>query len=370
MAPQTIAAMSQVCAQPVVVEQLQAAACRYVSSICGTEAALVTCGAAAGLMLGASAILAGWDMGKIERLPETANMPNEFIIARAHRNGYDHAIRAAGARLVEVGMDEIRSGAGVRRTEAWEYSIAITPNTAGVVYVLTRDSRPALEDVVAVAHAHNLPVLVDAAAQLPPVSNLKSICASGADLVTFSGGKAIGGPQASGILCGRKDLVGSAFLQMMDLDEHPTHWDPPSEFIEPGRLVGPPRHGIGRMLKVGKEQVFGLLSALEQFTPSAVDERISTRMRWLARLRDLLNEQTIEVILESHPRPLLKVYVDSHRVGLSAMDLCQKLQQGSPPIYVNHAFLSDGWIAIEPTCLAESEVPLLASRIIAELSQK
>src|SRR5207247_3523684 len=113
---------------------------------------------------------------------------------------------------------------------------------------------------VAKAHARGLPVLVDAAGELPPRSNLRSIVATGADLVAFSGGKAIRGPQATGILCGRRDLVGSAALQMLDLDDHFELWDPPANLIDKTKLPGMPRHGLGRGFKVSKEQIAALLT--------------------------------------------------------------------------------------------------------------
>src|SRR5205809_8085744 len=121
----------------------------------------------------------------MEKLPHTGGFPHEFVVAREHRSGYDHAVRAAGAKLVEVGFHEIVAGAGVRRVEAWEYEAAFGPSTAGVLYVYDPQSRPPLAEVVARAHARGLPVLVDAAGELPPRSNLRDILASGADLVAF-----------------------------------------------------------------------------------------------------------------------------------------------------------------------------------------
>src|SRR5205085_4725275 len=125
-------------------------------------------GAAAALTLGTAAILTGLDCGRMERLPWCAGFAHEFVIAREQRNGYDHAVRAAGARLVEVGFHEILANAGVRRTEAWEYEAAFTANTAGVLYVFAPDARPPLPEVVERAHRRGLPVLVDAAGELPP----------------------------------------------------------------------------------------------------------------------------------------------------------------------------------------------------------
>src|SRR6185436_3434636 len=112
-----------------------------------------------------------------------------------------------------------------------------------------------------------------------PRANLRIIVATGADLVCFSGGKAIRGPQATGILCGRRDLVGAAALQMLDLDDHDELWEPPPEFIDRSRLPGIPRHGIGRALKVSKEQIVALLTALRLFSSGAYEHEIPTMQR-------------------------------------------------------------------------------------------
>src|SRR5580704_2917319 len=142
---------------------LQGVASRAIAEATGAEAGLVTSGAAAALTLGAAAVLTGYDLNRMEQLPHSAGFPHEFVMAREQRNGYDHAVRAAGARLVEVGFNEVVAGAGVRRTEAWEYAAAFGPLTAGVFYVHDPCSRPPLPEVVALAHRRGLPVLVDAA---------------------------------------------------------------------------------------------------------------------------------------------------------------------------------------------------------------
>src|SRR5437899_3251389 len=183
-------------------------------------------------------------------------------MARNHRNAYDHMIRLDGVRIVEAGLDEVGLGAGVRGVEGWEIEAAITERTAAIAYVQKPGGRPALEEVTRIARSHDVPVLVDAAAELPPVANLRRLIERGASLVAFSGGKAIRGPQASGILCGRRDLVMSAALQMIDMDSRFDTWDPPREFIDKSKLKGIPRHGIGRGFKVGKEEVVGLITAL------------------------------------------------------------------------------------------------------------
>jgi L-seryl-tRNA(Ser) seleniumtransferase len=201
-APMPQAVLDAYCAaarDSVPLDQLQGAASRIIAETTGAEAGLVTSGAAAALLLGTAAILARYDLHRIESLPH-CDFPREFIVPREQRNGYDHAVRAAGARLVEVGFHEPVAGSGVRRCEAWEIEAAIGADTAGILYVHDVHARPPLTEVVAVAHAHGLPILVDAAGELPPREHLRSILATRADLVAFSGGKSIRGPQASGIL--------------------------------------------------------------------------------------------------------------------------------------------------------------------------
>jgi L-seryl-tRNA(Ser) seleniumtransferase len=357
--------------ESVPLDRLQGAACRIIAEVTGTEAGLVTAGAAAALTLGAAAILAGDDLGRMERLPHCDGFPNEFVVAREHRNGYDHAVRAAGARLAEVGFHEIVSGAGMRRVEAWEYAAAFGPRTAGVLYVLTAGSRPPLADVVKIAHAHHLPVLVDAAAELPPKANLKAIAATGADLVAFSGGKAIRGPQATGILCGRRALVGSAALQMLDIDEHVDLWQPPPELIDRDKLPGMPRQGIGRAMKVSKEQIVALLTALKEFGSSAYDDEPAAQAKRLQRIAETLAGSAARCrLLESEPEclPLLEIAVDERKLGRTAVQVCGRLRDGSPPCYVGHWALDEGKLLIHPLHLNDERAGQLARRLREELT--
>ena len=172
----------------------------------------------------------------------------------------------------------------MRDAEAWEFADAIGPKTAAVLWVAHPSAQPSLAAVAAVAHEAGVPVIVDAAAELPPASNLRRFLAEGADLVAFSGGKAIGGPQASGILAGRRDLIMAAALQMLDLDIWLEQFRPDPAFIDLKRLKGLPAHGIGRPCKVGKEQIVGLLTALDLFLAEDDGQRTA---RWTALLEEL-----------------------------------------------------------------------------------
>ena len=169
------------------IAELQAAASRVIAEITGSEAGYVTSGAAAGLLLGAAACVTGLDPGKMNRLPDTTGMKDEIVMVRSQRNFYDHAIRGAGVRIVEVGLPDRFAGAGVRDAEGWEIDQAIGERTAAVFYVASASARPPLAEVVKIAHGRGVSVLVDAAAQLPPADNLRRFVALGADLVAFSG---------------------------------------------------------------------------------------------------------------------------------------------------------------------------------------
>ncbi len=340
------------------IAELQAAAGALIAQVTGAESGYVTSGAAAGLMLSTAACVTGLDPGKMNRLPDTTGMKNEVIMPRSHRNFYDHAVRSVGVKLIEVGLPDRFSGAGVRDTEAWEIADAITQNTAAIVYVAQSHARPALPDVTGVAHKHGVPVIVDAAGQLPPVSNLKRFVAEGADLVCFSGGKTIGGPQASGILCGRKDLISAVALQHLDLDVHFDLWHPPISLIDKSTLPGAPQHGVGRPCKAGKEQIVGLMVALKQFVAEGDDVR---QARWGKLIADLsaaigsLKGAQVSVD-ERRMVPVLQLTLENPDRGIT---LVEQLMAGNPSIHVNTMGVYQGVLVFSPMCLdAEMIVPI------------
>jgi len=292
-------------------------------------------------------------------------------MVRSQRNFYDHAVRTVGVRIVEVGLPDRYAGAGVRDAEAWEIADAISDRTAAVFYVADRQARPPLPAVVETAHAAGVPVLVDAAAQLPPASNLRRFIAEGADLVAFSGGKAIGGPQGSGILCGKRDLIMSAALQQLDLDIFWEQWQPPANLIDRARLKGVPQHGIGRPCKVGKETIVGLLAALRIFIAEGDAAR---HRRWLALMTELaeglrgLNGTRVDLVgaasIEDVPQVVLTL---NGTAGISALDLIIRLQSASPAIQADPADVDRGIVAFNPICLKPGEPALVAQSVRALL---
>jgi L-seryl-tRNA(Ser) seleniumtransferase len=360
--PEVRAAMADAMARCVDIVELHARASEVIAGHTGGEAGLVTSGAAAGLLLGTAACITGLDPGAMARLPVSHG--GEIVMVRSQRNQYDHALRATGLAIVEVGLPDRYAGAGCRDAEPWEIGDAIGERTKLVHWVADPHSLPPLEAVVEVAHARGVPVLVDAAAQLPPKTALRSFIAAGADLVAFSGGKALGGPQGSGILCGRRELIAAAALQMLDMDYPAGFFRPPPAFIDAERLPGLPPHGIGRPCKVGKEQIVGLLTALELFV---AEEDETRHARWLATVQAIAGQ------LDDLPGVTLELRSDAAvptlALGLedaaAALALYEGLVSGRPCVHLGPQELASGRLVLNPMCLAEDDLPRLTERLRA-----
>jgi L-seryl-tRNA(Ser) seleniumtransferase len=365
MHPEVAEAMAEASQHCVEMAELQARASEIIAEITGAEAGLVTSGAAAGLLLGTAACVTGLDSGRMNRLPDTSGMANEIVIVRSQRNFYDHLIRAVGIRLVEIGLPDRYAGAGARDAEAWEIADALSERTAAVHWVAGPNARPRLEQVVEVAHAAGVPVLVDAAAQLPPASNLRRFIEVGADLVTFSAGKAIGGPQAAGILCGRRYLVMAAALQNLDLDVFYELWAPPAHFIDKTRLKGLPQHGIGRSCKIGKEQIVGLLTALRLFVE---EDHAARRARWRGLMQELVDglagfQHARVHLLDEGEVPEVALDVDEAAAGVSALELVKRLEHGTPAVFANPGSVDRGRILFNPMALKDGDPAQIAERV-------
>jgi len=366
MAPEVSEAMRAATSHSVDIPELQAAASKVIAEATGAEAGIVTSGASAAILVGTAACLTGMDPGRMNRLPDTRGFPNEIIVVRSQRNSYDHAMRAAGAILVEVGLADRYTGAGVRDAEPWEIRDAITERTAAVYYLARPESLPPLRQVAAVAHEAGLPVIVDAAAELPPLANLKRFIAEGADLVAFSGGKAIGGPQGAGLLCGRRNLVGAALLQQLDLDYAVDEWEPPAGLVDRRNLAGMPRHGIGRSCKVGKEEIVGVLTALRLFTREG-DKGRHDRLKAAgdALLAGLAGLRGIAASIIADPdgtgMPMVELVLD--RKGLSVARLMSELRGGKPRIEIIPWKPEAGRLLVNLSCLRSDDPAVIAGRL-------
>lgn len=243
--------------------ELQRKAGERIAALTGNEACYICSGAAAGIAIAVAACITGTDPAAIARLPHFEGPPAEVIIHRAHRNGYDHAARQTGARLVEIGM--------AHSTQRWELEAAISPRTACVLYFAgahyATGALP-LADVVEIAHERGVPVLVDAAAQIPPIAALWQYTRElGADAAIFSGGKGMRGPQSSGLVLGRRAIIEACYRN------------------------GSPNQSIGRPMKVGKEEMLGILAAvawsLSQDEPALLAGYEASVQRWIAGLQGI-----------------------------------------------------------------------------------
>jgi D-glucosaminate-6-phosphate ammonia-lyase len=348
--PEALDAMREASQMLVNMDELNEAAGAAIARMLGAEAAFITAGASSGLILQAAACIAGDDPAKITRLPDTREMKNEIVIQRAHRFAYDQAYRIPGGLLVEIGL--------ARRTQPFELDDAINERTAAVAYLVSPFTRPpgilSLEEVIAIAHRRNVPVIVDAASMLPPRENLTKFIRLGADLVSFSGGKGIRGPQSTGFLIGRRDLIRAALLN------------------------GSPNQAIGRAAKTSKEEIAGLLAALEIF----LGEDEAAEMK---RYRDLCTTmadglagiQGLRVVVEHDPVnrviPHTCIYFTEEWRGPSGHAVQVALAKGEPHIYVQQGGHQGGYfdeIAIDPINLQPGDEAILVKRLREELARR
>ncbi len=364
--PEVAEAMVEASRHCVDMGELQAAASREIAAVTGAEAGYVASGAAACLLLAAAACLARLDPARMARLPDADGRADQIIMVRSQRNFYDHAIRASGASIIEVGLPDRYAGAGVRDAAIWEIEAAISPNTAAIFYVADAAAQPPLADITRVAAQLGVPVIVDAAAQLPPQDNLKRFIREGADIVVFSGGKALGGPQASGFLCGKRDLIMSAALQHLDLDVYEDMWDPPTSLIDRSLLKGMPSHGIGRTCKVGKEEIIGLLTALRLFVAEGDARRHAV---WLRRLqsvhKSVADDAKIIAQIENADAldavPLL--VIRPQRAEVNIRGVIAKLIAGDSSVHVDPARRASNVLVINPVALNDSDIPTLGAAL-------
>ncbi len=352
MCPEAVEAMVEASRADVAIEDLQAAASRVIARHTGAEAGLVTSGAFAALALGTGACITGLDVARMNRMPRHAYEAGcEVVICRHHRNSYDKAFEVPGARLVEVGLLDRALGVGVREVEPEEIEAALTPRTVAVAYVAMEGVGPPLAEVVAVARRRGVPVVVDAANQVPPMRNLRRFIAEGADLVAMSGGKAFRGPQSTGFLCGRRDLVAAALLQQLDMDVAPAAWTPPPGLV-PGPLAGVPRHGFGRGFKVGKEEIAAAVVALETFVAREPEYQQEWAERCRGVVRGVAGLPGVEAVYldqETTGRvPLVELtFVPRSR----ARQIAEALRRGQPAVHLSERRAEEGRLIFNPVGL-------------------
>jgi L-seryl-tRNA(Ser) seleniumtransferase len=338
MPPEVLAAMAEAARHFVEIDELQRKVGTRIAEWTRNEAAYVSCGAAAGLVLTTAACIAGTDPDKRERLPNTEGMANEVIVHRHGRVGYDFAVRQAGANLIEIGNE-----AG---TFAEEMEEAMNDRTAAILYFynVTRMKRLVpLEEAITIAHRHGVPLIVDAAAQIPPVENLWRFTHMGADLALFSGGKGLRGPQSSGLILGRKDLIEACAFHAC------------------------PRPFVGRPMKVGKEELVGLMAAVKWYLGldhEALMARYEDQVRYAIDAFSGCSGVSARRSYPSEagqPMPRAEIVFDEQVLGLTRDEILAQLRGGRPSIALAAAGKSG--VYLNPQTLQPGEVEIIVSRI-------
>jgi len=305
MPPEVMQAINYASEHYVMLDELHDRIGERIAQLLKCEAAMVTAGAASALTLGTAGVLTGTDRQKIINLPNLQGMKSEVIIQKSHRFGYDHAVRNCGVRLIEIETVE-------------ELERAITWHTAMMLFYNNNNFVGQIPDHewVRLGKKHGIPTFNDAAADVPPVENLWKYTQMGFDLVTFSGGKGIRGPQSAGLLLGRKDLIRAA------------------------RLNAPPNgNAIGRGMKVNKEEMLGMLVALELYLQKdheaerrEFDERAETIRKAATSVKGVSAEIFVPEIANHVPH--VRITWDPKDVGITPEEAIAALRDGEPSIRV------------------------------------
>ena len=338
MPPEVLSAMTEAARHFVDMDELQRKVGQKIAEWTRNEAAYVSCGAAAGLVLSTAACMAGQDAEKRARLPYTEGMKNEVIVHRFGRVGYDFAIRQAGARLVEIGTEE--------GTTPEEMERAITDRTAAIFYfynINRMDGLVPLETGIEIARRKGVPLIVDAAAQIPPVESLWRFTHMGADLALFSGGKGLRGPQSSGLILGRKDLIDACAFNAC------------------------PRPFIGRPMKVGKEELVGLMVAVRRYLDldhGALMESYERQVQYVIDAFSYLPHARARRSFPSEagqPMPRAEILLDEASLGVTRDEVLDRLRTGTPSIAL--AASGKSGIYVNPQTLEPGEVEVIVGRI-------
>jgi uncharacterized pyridoxal phosphate-dependent enzyme len=294
--------------------------------------ALVTCGAAAAMQVGLAGILTGDNEQFIQQLPDLTGMKSEVIIQKSHRNGFDHQLRSTGVKLIEVETrDELRKAANPKTAMMHFSNFA---NGAGQIKV---------DEFAKLGKELKIPTFNDAAADTPPVSHLWDYAHMGYDLISFSGGKAIRGPQCAGLLIGRKDLVAYALLNN-----------------------SPHEDTIGRSQKVGKEEIVGMVKAVELFLKEdheALDKEWWRRLDFISgeitRVHGVTTAFSVPDIANHVPH--MEIFWDPRHISLTAQDALKQLRAGKPSIVLGGGRNGLGMNSFQ---LQPGEEKIIAERLV------
>lgn len=335
---EVIEAMVAASKEFVLLDDVQDKVGERIAAICHAEAATVTAGCWSAMVLGTAGVLTGKDQKKISQLPDVSNMKSEVITQKSHNTGYVHAITNTGIKVVPVETaQELENAINEKTAMLWFLNYAAP---SGIIQH---------EEFVALGKKHNIPVMIDIAADVPPVENLWKYNDMGFDLVCISGGKGLRGPQSAGILMGKKDL------------------------IEAARLNAPPRGGnIGRGMKVNKEEIFGMYAAIDRYVN--LDHEKEWKI-WEDRVAVIENAAkkvngvttTVSVPPIANHTPTLTISWDINKIKVTREEFQNRLRKGNPSVEVVAG--KDNSINITVFMLEPKQEKMVASRIYEELSK-
>ncbi|MBM3796213.1 MAG: hypothetical protein FJW31_19625 [Acidobacteria bacterium] len=334
--PEVKRAMEEASYWPVNLDELMAKVGAYIAPKLGAESAIVTCGASAALTHATAGVLAGTDPEKIQQLPNLTGLKNEVIIARQSRNAYDQALRTTGAKMVEVETPE-------------QAERAVNARTAMLFLLGTGEGNGPvkLEQLVAIKQKHGLPILVDAAAELP--LKINPYLSRGADMVAYSGGKILRGPQSSGLLLGRADFIQAAWANSS------------------------PHHAFGRSMKASKEETMGLVAAIDAwvatgYTFEADYKRWEGWLKEIAARMEKFKGMTTELRPPrgASPFPTLQLDWSKSDLDITAGQVGQQLLHGSPRIQ-SHGEGDGRAFQIRPVSMKDGDAKVVADRLEAIL---
>lgn len=343
---EVLRAMAEASRYQVDMHELVVLAGEELARLTRNEAAYVTCGAASAIAHGVLGCVTGGDPATIAAMPGGAGLRTEVIMHCAHRIPYDRVIELVGCTIRQIG--------NAIQTFEWELESALTDRTACVVWVAGSHLPPAslsLERTVEIARARGIPVIVDAAAQLPPVSNFWHFTTeAGADLVAFSGGKALRGPQASGLLLGRRDLIAAA------------------------RANGTPNQRLVRSLKVGKEEIAGVIAAVRRYVGLDHDALLagweSTVTEWASRLSEIpgVGAERSWPNEAGQPTPRLRVTISRSELGFGAKEVIDGLWERDPRVAILPG--DENVFYMTPDTLNDGEASVVLDAVSAEIRDR
>lgn len=315
MSEQTLNDLTEAAQSTIDIRSLQHAVHQEVAKLTNNESAYICNGAATGLYLTIAACIQLKEGKPIKFMDFNEIYNKEVISYKGHRNPYDWSVRQLGVQIKDIGYAN-----NIEEVDPRELEYAINDNTVAIMYSAGNEDgwitpgALSFEEVVKIANKNNIPVIVDAAAQLPPKENLWKLTENGASAVVFSGGKDLGGPQASGLVVGEKELL-----------KHLTE-------------IGFPNYGIGRMMKTGREEIVGLYSAIKQYVEHDEEHRLAWCEEQVQLLIDALKDSPLFEVERTFPnvagQPLPRAYVTIKDHSVLSIDKLQELlREDKPRVY-------------------------------------